>query len=122
MHCWNWRRAGGTLAYLDGSFVSRERWPKDFDVCYELEPVRAEELDPALRDFSVGRASQKAKYGGEILPRDFPFSWNGDTVFEAFQRTRVDNERKGLISIDLQINLAGIEQWLEEQGEEADGN
>ena len=114
-------RAGCTLAYLDGSFVSRERWPKDFDVCYELEPVRIEELDRILRDFSTRRTSQKAKYGGEILPRDFPFSWNSETVFQAFQRTRADNERKGMISIDLQINLGAIEQWLEAQGEASDG-
>ena len=86
------------------------------------EGIRDEELEDWVLGLSDGRAVQKQRWGGEIFPRDFPFSWNGETVFEAFQRTRVKNERKGMILIDLQTNLLAIEKWLEENGEEADGN
>ena len=69
-------RAGCGIAYVDGSFVTREKWPDDFDVCYSGEGMIGAHLEPVLRDFRAGRAAQKARYGGEALPHDFPFrSW-----------------------------------------------
>ena len=44
--------AGCTQASLDGSFVTREKWPGDFDVCYEPQGMDASRLTPELRDFS----------------------------------------------------------------------
>ena len=107
-------KAGSPIAYLDGSFVSRERWPKDFDVCYELVGARPAELEPTLRDFSDQRRAQRELYGGDILPRDFPFSFAGDVVFDAFQRHRLTREPKGMVTLDLQVERANLERWLEE--------
>jgi hypothetical protein len=52
-------RAGCTLAYIDGSFVTAKAEPGDFDVCYESSSMDFSLLDPVLKDFSNRRAAQK---------------------------------------------------------------
>lgn len=76
--------AGGCRrAYVDGSFVTDEPEPNDFDACWEPAGVDAALLDPVLLDFSSGRADQKAKYGGEL----FPAEWGQTPPAPAFSTT-----------------------------------
>ena len=69
--------AGCRVALVDGSFVSRERYPKDFDVCYETEGIDNNAIDACLIELSWGRADQKRRFGGEAFPVDFPFDYSG---------------------------------------------
>ena len=82
--------------WIDGSFVTHEKWPKDFDLCYEASDVNLDLLHPLLRDLSSGRWQQKRDFGGEALPSHMTFRPNGKTVLEAFARDRKGDE-KGLI-------------------------
>lgn len=103
--------AGCETVWLDGSFVTREKWPRDFDLCYDASTVDLARLLPVLQDLSAGRRAQKLAFGGEALPADFPFDWGGGTVKDAFTRTR-DGEVKGLIRLDLARARPEIEAFV----------
>ncbi len=108
--------AGCRVAFVDGSFVTRERWPKDFDVCYEEEDMDLDLLHPILKDVSLGRAAQKRFFAGEALPANYPFDRSGRTMREAFARTREGNA-KGLVRMELETVQTQMAEWLE-QGEQ----
>lgn len=92
--------AGCRRMYLDGSFVTSKDNPGDFDACWDTLGVDASKLDPVLLTFDNGRASQKAKYYGEM----FPARWNADSskvYLEFFQQDSQTGESKGIIELDL---------------------
>jgi hypothetical protein len=89
------------IAYLDGSFVTANEHPGDFDVCWESAGVVLDRLDLELQDFSDRRAAQKARYGGELFPADWPAKANGTTYLDYFQYDDVAEQPKGIIAIDL---------------------
>lgn len=102
----NLKHAGCRRVYLDGSFVTeKERvWgqaPNDFDGCWEISGVDPSKLDPVLLDFSNGRASQKAKYFGELFPAETPEGITGRTFLEFFQIDKQTGHPKGIVGIDL---------------------
>jgi hypothetical protein len=95
------KNAGCATAYLDGSFVTAQEHPGDFDVCWESAGVVLDRLDPELRDFSQERAAQKARYGGELFPADWAANPGGMPFLDFFQRDRITKQPKGIIAIDL---------------------
>jgi hypothetical protein len=92
--------AGCATAYLDGSLVTSKDHPGDFDACWESSGVTLDRLDSELRTFSDGRAAQKARYGGELYPAEWPANVDGTTYLDFFQRDRL-KQQKGIIAIDL---------------------
>jgi hypothetical protein len=92
--------AGCATAYLDGSLVTSKDHPGDFDACWESDGVTLGRLDPELLTFSDGRAAQKARYGGELYPAEWPADADGTTYLDFFQRDRL-KQQKGIIAIDL---------------------
>jgi hypothetical protein len=98
------KSAGCATAYLDGSFVTAKDKPKDFDVCWESSDVVPGRLDPELLDFSDERAAQKARYGGELFPADWPAKADGTTYLDYFQYDDVATQPKGIIA----LNLTGL--------------
>jgi hypothetical protein len=55
--------------------------------------VNCDMLDPVLLIFDHQRATQKAKYGGELLP--------ASGFLEFFQIDKEKGTRKGIIALDL---------------------
>lgn len=96
--------AGCATAYLDGSFVTDKAHPDDFDACWGPAGVVPSHLDSELQDFSDERAAQKARYGGEIFPAQWPAHPDGTTFLNYFQYDNVTKQPKGIIA----INLAGL--------------
>jgi hypothetical protein len=94
--------AGCRNFYVNGSFVTVEPKPKDFDCCWDRDDIDYEYLRenaPLILNY-YDSAAQKSKYGGEIYPSDQ--SVNESTVsIEFFQRDRKDN-KKGIIGINLE--------------------
>ena len=88
--------AGCTALYLDGSVVTKAV-PGDFDACWDAAGVTVSALDPALRTFDPGRATQKARFGGELFPAHFSADGAGTTYLEFFQRDRRTGRRKGIV-------------------------
>lgn len=92
--------AGCATAHLDGSLVTSKDHPGDFDACWESSGVTLNRLDSELLTFSDGRAAQKARYGGELYPAEWPANADGTTYLDFFQRDRL-KQQKGIIAIDL---------------------
>jgi hypothetical protein len=95
------KAAGCRIAYIDGSFVTAEEHPGDFDSCWESADVVLDRLDPELQDFSDRCAAQKAHYGGELYPADWPATSDGMRFIDFFQLDRITKQPKGIIAIDL---------------------
>ena len=94
------RAAGCKKIYLDGSFVTTKERPGDFDACWVGEGVNGDLLDEELLIFDSGRATQKAKYGGELFVAEWAADETG-TPFRAFFQQDRDGNPKGIITIDL---------------------
>ena len=62
------RAAGCRRVYINGSFVTSKERPNDIDVCWDIDGVDADALDPVFFDFDDGRAAQKACFGSEFFP------------------------------------------------------
>jgi Family of unknown function (DUF6932) len=94
------KTAGCAIVYLDGSFVTAEEHPRDFDACWASAGVDLDRIDAELLDFSHERGAQKARYGGELFPADRPAQGDGTTFLDYFQRGRT-RQPKGIVAIDL---------------------
>jgi hypothetical protein len=95
------RAAGCRTVYIDGSFVAAKQHPNDFDGCWDIEGVEPELLDPILLTFDAGRATQKAKYRGELFPAQMGEGGSGLTFLEFFQVDKETGNQKGLVVLDL---------------------
>lgn len=89
--------AGCRRLWLDGSFVTAKDEPADFDACWDTEGVDADALHPVLLDLSKGRAAQKARFGGELLPNVVEVA--SGLVFKDFFQNERDGGRKGIAVI-----------------------
>jgi hypothetical protein len=99
------RQSGCRTVYVDGSFVSDEPAPGDFDACWEVTGVVFEDLDPVLLDFSDGRSAQKARFRGELFPADLVAEPTGLPFLDFFQHDRDTGDPKGVVEIDLETGL-----------------
>ncbi|MDQ3694456.1 MAG: hypothetical protein M3464_12640 [Chloroflexota bacterium] len=86
--------------YIDGSFVTAKEIPADFDACWESTGVDPRLLDPTLRTFDAGRATQKAKYLGELFRAGSPALSSGLPFLDFFQEDR-SGQPKGIVVLDL---------------------
>ena len=93
------RIAGCRRVYIDGSFVTSEPHPNDYDVCYEIRGVDPMYLDPVFFDIRPGRAAQKAKYGGEFFPSSGGAA-PGSNFFQFFQIDKQTGKSKGILAIE----------------------
>lgn len=96
------KAAGCKKVYLDGSFVTAKEIPADFDGCWDVAGVDPSGLDPVLLTFDYGRATQKAKYYGELFPAQMVEGSGGNTFLEFLQVDRDSGEHKGIIAISLE--------------------
>jgi hypothetical protein len=95
---------GCERVYLDGSFVTSEPVPDDFDGAWELSGVdlrKLRSLEPVLFDFTNRRAAQKAKYLGEMFPADVREASSGKAFIDFFQQDKSTGTSKGVVAIQL---------------------
>lgn len=97
----NLKEAGCRVVYIDGSFVTRKDIPNDYDACWEEAGVDPTALDQVLLIFDPGRATQKAKYMGELFPASVIANTDGLSFLEFFQTDKDTGRPKGIIAIDL---------------------
>jgi len=95
------RAAGCQTVYLDGSFGTSKAVPGDFDGCWDIVGVDPELLDPVLLEFDEGRATQKAKYLGELFPAQMGEGGSGLTFLDFFQIDKESGKPKGIVVLDL---------------------
>jgi hypothetical protein len=83
--------------YLDGSFITAEPYPNDFDLCYEptgLKPTKS--FQPFL---TLDIETRQAEYGGDIFPRMPEPPFRSDPVRR--WQTDKNGDAKGIIRIIL---------------------
>ena len=97
----NLKSAGCRAVYLNGSFVTSKTVPNDYDACWEEADVDPTALDPVLLTFDRGRATQKAKYMGELFPSSNIANSAGLSFCEFFQTDKNTGRPKGIVAIDL---------------------
>lgn len=95
------RAAGCQRIYIDGSFVTSKELPNDIDVCWDVEGVDPDALDPVFFNFDNGRAAQKARFGAEFFPAEVPEGLTGRTFLDFFQIDKQTGEPKGVIKVEL---------------------
>ncbi len=95
------KNAGCEVVYLNGSFVTSKSVPNDYDACWEESGVDPTFLDPVLLTFDPGRATQKAKYMGELFPASVIANVDGLSFLEFFQTDRNTGGPKGIVAIEL---------------------
>lgn len=95
------KASGCQTVFLDGSFVTEKEVPDDYDACWEVVGVDPTLLDPVLLTFDPGRATQKAKYLGELFIASDIADSNGRAFFEFFQIDKDTGSLKGIIALDL---------------------
>lgn len=94
--------AGCMSVYINGSFVTEKREPGDYDLCWSIDGVAPERLDPVLLDFSpAGRQAMKAKYRGDLFPAEVPEGASGKAFLDFFQTDKRTGEAKGIVLLDL---------------------
>jgi hypothetical protein len=99
--CNELRTAGCRLVYLDGSFVTTKKHPRDFDACWDVQNVDDDKLDPVFWDFSRGRAAQKQRFLGEFFPAQLPEGATGRAFMDFFQVNKLSGEPKGIVAFRL---------------------
>ena len=93
--------AGCRTVYVDGSLVTGKLRPGDFDGCWEETGIDFTALDPVLLTFDQDRATQKAKYGGELFPASSSADLKDHAFLEFFQTDKETGRKKGIIALDL---------------------
>lgn len=94
-------KAGCSRIYLDGSFVTAKPIPGDYDACWDPAGVINTVLDPVFKDFSDGRARQKARFGGEFFPSSFVEAGSGRAFLDFFQVEKHSGGKKGIIEVSI---------------------
>lgn len=100
------KAAGCERVYLNGSFVTGKKHPNDYDGCWDSKSVDVGRLDPVLLDFTNGRATQKAKYRGEMFISN-GVSGPGVTFLDFFQVEKFTGVPKGIVG----VSLADFKGW-----------
>jgi len=92
--------AGGSIVYVDGSFVTDKPNPGDWDGCWEEEGVDLDRLEPVFLDLRSGRAAQKARFLGEMFLAHAEAAGEGTYMVDFFQKDR-DGVVKGIVALDV---------------------
>ena len=98
------RDAGCQRVYVNGSFVTANTTPNDYDVAWEPAGVDLKllnSLEPLFFDFNNLRAAQKAKFHGEFFPARRAADLVGTVFLDFFQIDKHTGDPKGIIAIDL---------------------
>ena len=95
------KAAGCQRLYLNGSFTSAKKIPRDYDACWDTAGVNLTLVDPVLKIFADGRAAQKARFRGELFPAGSRADVSGRTYLHFFQRDQQTGKAKGIILLDL---------------------
>lgn len=94
--------AGCKNVFIDGSFITIKKEPGDYDLCWSIDDVNPEKLNPVLLDFSPkGRAAMKVKYKGDLFPAEVPEGLTGKTFLDFFQTDKETGKPKGIVVLEV---------------------
>ena len=88
---------------LDGSFVTAEENPGDWDAAFDPTGVAVKRLDPILLKHDDDRLAMRAKYLGDMSPWTALASSSTGSIYREFFQTDRDGHPKGIVEIQLQV-------------------
>ena len=96
--------AGCQKVYIDGSFVTKKKRPRDYDMCWDEERVDLKKLSPLFiedRGFKYN-SERKKLFQGDIYPAKSIAHLNPSRTFlEFFQVDKDTGRPKGIICLNL---------------------
>jgi hypothetical protein len=93
-------KVGCKSVYVDGSFVTDKEEPGDYDLCWKMDGVFVEDLDPVLLNYtSEGKVLIEKKYRGDIRGAEFSVKETGATYLVFFQHDR-NGIAKGVVELE----------------------
>ncbi len=96
-------RAGCRTVIVDGSYVTAEEYPGDWDAAFDPVGVNVSRLDEILLRHADGRRAMKVKYLGDLFPWSAPAADPGSPVYRDFFLTDRDGRSKGIVEIRLEV-------------------
>jgi len=99
----NLRGAGCGTAIVDGSFVTAEEEPDDYDLAFDPVGVNGSLVDPVLLRHDDERKAMKAKYFGDVFPWGAIACLKTGMIYcDFFQQDR-SGIPKGVVLLDLKF-------------------
>jgi hypothetical protein len=93
-------KVGCKSIYVDGSFVTDKELPGDYDLCWKMDGVFVEDLDPVLLNYTAeGKVRIEGKYRGDIRGAEFSVKETGATYLVFFQHDR-NGIAKGVVELE----------------------
>lgn len=96
------KHAGCRSAFIDGSFVTEQEQPGDYDACWDPVGVDAALLHPVLLRFENQRLLQKIVFYGKLFPSHWPATPAGQRFLEFFQTDKITGAQKGIVLLNVQ--------------------
>ena len=103
----NFKTAGVTTVFIDGSFTSQKDEPHDIDGCWSAKgEINLSVLDPLFwnfetpEEFTVARNQTIEKYGIDFFIAEWIEGESGKPFPEFFQKNR-DGNPKGILKVNL---------------------
>ena len=100
--------SGSPLIFLDGSYITTNPRPKDYEICWDPQFVDPKILDPIFLDFSERRNRQKQKYGGEYFPSTMIEIGSAKAFADYFQKDKHSGAIKGIVRIHNYLTKGGL--------------
>ncbi len=101
-------QSGCPQVFLDGSYVTAKLIPNDYEICWDIEDVDPDLLDPVFFDFNDGRANQKKKFLGEYFPAMLIEGVSGKPFLDFFQTDRDTGKKKGIVRLTNHLKKGGF--------------
>ena len=92
------RSCGCQVVYIDGSFVSKKKYPEDIDLCFDITGMNVEKLKTDFPEFFDLNAM--GKIHRDLQCHIFTFEQNNTRLFDMLSEDR-DGNPKGFVKIDL---------------------
>lgn len=95
--------AGCAIVFLNGSYVTENPYPNDYDVCWDPDGVNLTRLDPIFWESRL-RSQQKIRFLGEFFASTTIVNETGQTFVDFFQNEKTTGKKKGIVKINLETD------------------
>jgi hypothetical protein len=89
---------GCRIVYVDGSFVSKKKYPEDIDICFDITGIQEEKIIRVFPKFLD--VNERGRIRRDQKCHIFTFTQEDTELFDLLNIDRDDNS-KGLVILDL---------------------
>ena len=89
---------GCRIGYVDGSFVSKKKFPEDIDICFDITGISEERIKSVFPKFLD--VNERGRIRRDLKCHIFTFTQEDPEIFDLLNADREYNP-KGLVKLDL---------------------